>query len=432
MDAETLRALPITFRSYKRLASRLKDGAEVLANSGPLQFHMSSKEGESVQASFDEPPPLVRFAALLRPFMEEGSRLELVALWKLLLENRLVDEPTGERVETQFGAAENLGIAVVLNDKPLGARDLYYAYAEGCFFDEKPEAMHLLEQLSIGPMYHMVAYLFHSACVNYSRLVFVVLEVILEIEKCNPQLRIERSANPRCIYCLSREGDFGHEEHVIPEAFGIDELVLYDAVCYACNNKLSMLDQFLAEFEALSLLRVWHVDLTKKGKFPRADFRDFVLEKVKPRELRFTSRTNRDCFATQNHPDGTVRFTFKAVSRKRMDIPRLGRSLFKIGLGLVAHDAGPEYACGSRFDPARDFIFGRGVMPNHLWMSKTATPVPSISSVWQSIDGGTVVVLVFFGVRFAFNLEPTDFSLPEEVPAHMFDTFWLGAEPIPE
>jgi hypothetical protein len=426
MDADDLGSLRIVFRSYKRSASKLKDGAEQLAMSGKLQFNMSWKEGEGVQSSFDEQPPLVRFAALLRPFMARESPLELDAVWSKLLKHDLVDDATREGVERLFATAANPAIAVVLNDRPLAARDIYDAYAEGRFFAEDPEAKRLLEGLSVGPMPQMVAFLFHSTCVSYSRIVFAVLQVVLGIERSNPQFADTRVANPRCIYCLRREGDFDPEEHVIPEAFGNDELVLRDAVCRACNNELSKLDQFLAEFEALGLLRVMNVGLTKKGKFPRAKYRDFVVEKVKPRELRFTSRTNRQFFATQDLSDGTVRFSLRAVGRKRSDIPRLGRSLFKIGLGLVAHDRGSEYACDGRFDAARDFIFGRGVMPNYLWMSKKARPTPSIGTIWHSIDGGTVVVLDFFGVRFAFNLEPTDFTLPEEAPDDQFAAFWLG------
>lgn len=437
MNADDLGSLRCVFRSYKRSASKLRDGAELLATTGKLQFSMSWKQGESVQASFDEEPALVRFAALLRPFMTKGSALELNTVWGMLLKNGLVEDASRERVNQQFAAVENLGIGVVLNDKPLTASDLYHAYAEGSFFAEDAEAKRLLDQLSVGPMQQMVAYLFHRACQNFSRLVFVVLDVILEAERRNPQCQVAHAANPRCIYCLSTDGDFGHEEHVIPEAFGIDELVLNDAVCWACNNKLSALDQFLAEFEGLGLLRVMNVNLTKKGKLPRAAFRDFVVEKVKPRELKFTSRSSRDYFAEEDLSDGTVRFSLHGVSRKRIDIPLLGRSLFKIGLGLVAYQAGPEYACNGRFASARSFILGRDTMPNHLWMSKKAVPSPSINTAWQSIDRGTVVVLDFFGVHFVFNLEPTDFTLPKEVPpeltdlvavapADVFDTFWLG------
>jgi hypothetical protein len=169
MNADTLNSLRVIFKSYKRSASKLKDGAALLAKSGKLEFGMSWKEGDSVHASFDEGAALVRFAALLRPFMKQGSRVELTGLWSMLRENGLVDELACERVGQDFVEAENLGIGVVLNEKPLTARDLYHAYAEGRFFAQEPEAKQRLEQLAVGPMRQMVSYLFHSACLNYSR-----------------------------------------------------------------------------------------------------------------------------------------------------------------------------------------------------------------------------------------------------------------------
>jgi len=426
MDEEALDSLRSLFRSYKRSASRLRDCAKLVAKSGKLQFSMSWSQTEGLQASFDEEAPLIRFAALLRPFMAHESQLELTAVWTLLLSNGLVDGSTRETIDQHFASAEHLGMALVLNNRQLTARDIYDAYAEGFFFNENPEAKRLLEQLAVGPMSQMVAYLFHGACMSYARVVFALLEVILQVERSTPQLEIPRSANPRCIYCLQREGDFGPEEHVIPEAFGLDELVLRDCVCQECNNKLSKLDQFLAEFEALGLLRVMYVGLTKKGKLPRAEYRDFVIEKVKPRELKLTGKTNQEFLTTQDLGAGAVQFSMKAVGRTRTDVSRLGRSLFKIGLGLVAHDHSVDYACDSRFDAAREFIFGRGPMPNHLWVPQRAIPNPAIRTWWQSIDGGTVVALDFFGVVFIFNLEPTDFSLPDGAPSEAFTAFWLG------
>lgn len=425
-DDETLRSLRSVFRSYKRLASRLRDGAEDVAESGAIQFSVSWRAGESLEATFDEQPELVRLAALLRPFLSFGSSVELTAVWSLLQEHDLVDEETRKQVDGLFAAAENLGIAVVVNDRPLTSRDIYDAYAEGRFFDEKPEAKERLNGLSIGPMCQMVPFLFHNACIEYSRVVFAVLDVILMTERSHLDLRTPRAANPTCIYCLGQDGDFGPEEHVIPEALGGDSLVLHDAVCGACNNELSQLDQYLAESEILGLLRVLYVPLTKKGRFPRAQYRDFTVEKTRPRDLLLTSRSSQEYFSVEEHPDGTVRISLQASGRVPLDSRRLERSLFKIGLGLVAHDAGSEYACGDRFNATRDFVFGRKPMPNHLWMLKKAIPEPSITTTWMNAEAGTAVALSFYGVCFAFNLEPNDFAPPKDAPTHLMQSFWLG------
>lgn len=429
IDPDNAAQLRGIFRSFKRSASRLRDCAHHLEESASLQFKMSYKKDEALYASFNEGPSLVRYAALLRPFMVHTSAIELNLVWnRLLAEAGLVDDSTRQCVSDLFAAAENLGIGVVLNEKPLTSRDLYFAYAEGMLFDENVEAKKLLEQLSIGPMQQMVQFLFYSACMNYSKLVFAVLNVILDIERNHLQLTMPHAAEPRCIYCLTRDGDFGPEEHVIPEAFGVDDLILRDAVCGACNNKLSRLDQFFAEFEPLALLRVVNVPLTKKGKFPIGEFRDFSIKKVKPRNIRFTSKTKKDVFVKEELPDGVVRLSRSMTTRTPLDALTLARSLFKIGLGLVAHDGGAEYACNSRFDVARDFIRGHRTMPNHLLFSRDVKPGPSIITTWQSFDGATAVCLDIFGVKFVFNLEATPLGVHKEMSPDTFMQFWLGTE----
>jgi len=429
MNPESVGILRRILRSFKRSASRLRDGSRLLGEAEPVRFSMNWAEGQDLQGSFDEAQPLVRYAALLRPFMAPASPLELLGVWKTLsADPGLVDGATRETIAEAITAADNLDVNVVLDGKTLTARDLYFAYAEGKFFDADDEAKKLLEHVSVGPMQQMVPFLFYGACVSYSKLVFAMLEVILSIERRHPDLSFPRAAEPQCIYCLTRDGDFGPEEHVIPEAFGLDDLVLRDAVCRACNNEFSKLDQFLANFEPLALLRVLNVSLTKKGKFPSADFRDFELEKVKPRELRFVNKTKREVFISEDLPDGSVRLSFSIAARKPLDVASLARALFKIGLGLVAYDHGPEYACGSRFHAARDFIRGRGGMPNHLLISHRVNPTPTINTAWQSSDAATVVDLDVFGMRFAFNLEPSPFGVAHEAPAGLFNQFWLNTK----
>lgn len=336
----------------------------------------------------------------------------------------MVDETTQEVMKRNFSVVDELdGMAFVLNQRPLLGRDLYFAYAEGAFFAEDPEAKKILSQLSFGPTEAFLPFLFYGVCDNYSQLVFAILDVILRLEKANPELVPPRRP-PCCIYCLDREGDFGAEEHVVPEAFGLDELVLRDAVCKSCNNKLSTLDQFLAEFEPLALLRVFNVPLTKKGKFPRAETRDFVVEKVKPRVIRFKSKTGKSIFSEQPQPGGMVKLSTSITSRRPVDALTLGRSIFKIALGVVAADAGAEHASSDRFEAARRFIRGESGMPNHLLMRRTVDPVPSITTQWDP-SSPTIVLIDIFGVRFAVNLEGA-LAVPPEVPEEMLVAFWLG------
>jgi hypothetical protein len=178
---------------------------------------MEWSAGDGTKTSFEETQSLIRFAALLRPFMTAGSPLELVAFWKVLSEDTdLVGDENCQTIATLFAEAERFSGAFVLNEKAVTARDVYFAYAEGEFFDEKGDAKAILDQWSFGPFQQMVPFLFYSACSNYSNLVFVVLDVIIEVERCYPERAIASVSEPRCVYCLGRDGDFGSEEHVIP------------------------------------------------------------------------------------------------------------------------------------------------------------------------------------------------------------------------
>jgi hypothetical protein len=142
---------------------------------------MEWSAGDGTKTSFEETQSLIRFAALLRPFMTAGSPVELVAFWKILSD--LVGDDKRQAITTLFAEAEKLSGAFVLNGKAVTARDVYFAYAEGEFFGEKDDAKTILDQWSFGPFQQIVPFLFYSACANYSKLVFVVLDVIIEVER---------------------------------------------------------------------------------------------------------------------------------------------------------------------------------------------------------------------------------------------------------
>jgi hypothetical protein len=252
--------------------------------------------------------------------------------------------------------------------------------------------------------------------------VFAILKVILEVERNMAELTLP-AQTAQCIYCLDRDGEFGDEEHVVPEAFGVDELVLVNGACKKC--KFSELDQYLAEFEPLAVLRVQNVPLTKKGKFPRAETRDFTMEKVKPRLIRLVNRTGKDALTEEKLGDGKVKLTLQTSTRKPVDILRLARAIFKIALGFVALDEGVAFACDPRFDSARAFIRGTGVMSNHFLMPRNAQMDDAIVLQWHR-EVRTVVVVSFWGVRFAVNLEALPLDIPAEEPADSLFAFWLG------
>lgn len=421
------RDLAKLFRAYKRAASRLRDALNEPDTDLSLKFEMHASEGQPVTAAFTPGATVPRLAALLRPFMAGTSQLQVSAIWAKLLATGEVDATTIADVDKAFLAADRLPIAVTVNDRQLTAADVYLAYGEGHYFADETPAKHLLNEMSVGPFGQMVPLLFHDACANYVALVFRVLDVIIAFERKHPSSPVEKAGGKRCIYCLIVGGDFSAEEHVIPESLGGDEIVLTNCVCGKCNNALSTLDCALLEFEPLAMMRTIHLPLTKKGKFPRAISRDADIAKVAPREIRVLAKSGRRPFSITELADGAVKITMQVTGRKRFDPVPLARALFKIGLGLVARDAGPEVALLPRYDAARRFILGDGTMPNHLFIPRQCQPHAQIRTWWLPADEHTLMALDFFGVVFAFNLDATPLALPPEVGPDVVGSFWLGS-----
>lgn len=417
-------------RMFLNASSRLGKGFTLPGEDPNFALKFKFDEGSPLESSFEETAALVRYSTLLRPFMSASSPTELHTFCECLAEGGVIDAQAQDCIAVALKTAdERLYANLVLNGRALSARDIYFAYAEGHLFEDNTDAKQLLESLGAGPIRHLVQFLFHSACLQYAQVVFKIQDALIAAMEATPWIAGEPTTG-RCIYCLAETSGAEPVEHVIPEAFGVDDLVLQGCVCGACNNALSRLDQNLADSDALSLLRVINVPLTKKGKFPRAEFSEFELLKTKPRELQFRSKTGRDLFETEDLGDGQVKFNVKARGKKPFDPASLARSLFKIGLGLVAYDAGPEAACHARYDAARAFIRGDAGFPNHLVMSTTVKPDATITATWQEAGEATWVALTFYGVVFAFNLQPTPFDLPDEAQELPLTSHWLGGRPL--
>lgn len=418
MEDASLSRLREAVRSYKRQSWRLRRGLEGLEQRPSL--NMTFEAGGELGGSFDEHPSLVRLAALLRPFLTPDSTVFFQSIWNMLKDTGELEPSTVETVEASLTAATRPTIPIKLNNLDLTARDIYSAYAEGELFGDDAGAKQLLAQFSAGPTRALLLFAFYDACIAYSHLILAVVDALLELESKMPGLNRPAVESPRCIYCLHGEGDFESEEHVIPEAFGQDELVLRGAVCDSCNNALSVLDQHLVEFEPIAMLRVMYLPMTKSGKFPRADLREMTVSKTKPREIRFHVKGSHDPFNLTKQDDGTVRIQFQTRGKQPLDAVTLGRALFKIGLGLVAYDKGVEYACDARFDRARAFIRGAATMPSVLFVPTSAQPHPQIHAAWLPADNGTPVALDFYGILFMFNLEPTPVGLNSGLPDGLF------------
>jgi hypothetical protein len=124
--------------------------------------------------------------------------------------------------------------------------------------------------------------------------------------------------------------------------------------------------------------------------------------------------------------DGSVRFSVTGTGRKPWDPILLGRALYKIALGLVAHDAGPEAALDPRYDPARAFVVSGQPIGTHLMMVSAAKPSGQIRTWWLPSDSTTIVALDFFGLQFGLSLEPAPAKPPDELEGVTLLSFWLG------
>ena len=256
-------------RAYKRAAARIRAVRVGPPTGLNLSFNLSAKADGSTTTSFTAGDRVPRYAALLRPFMRVGSEIELRSVWSALRSSELVDDAVQTSVNEAFDRADRLSMHLVVNERQLSARDIYTAYGEeGEYFGDDEEAKSRLEALNVGPLANLVPMLFHEACGNYGQLVFELLAVVRDCERKLPAALAADGA--RCIYCRTTEGDFGPEEHVIPESLGGDGLVITNSVCRDCNIVLSRLDQQLIEFEPLALLRTVYLPFTKKGQFPVA------------------------------------------------------------------------------------------------------------------------------------------------------------------
>jgi hypothetical protein len=409
-------------RAYRRAAAQLREVYRGPRDGLDVGFRMEATKGGPTTSSVELGERIHRHAVLLRPFMAAGSPVELRSVWAALSADPDIGDDVRRRVDQDFERADHLSFALTVNGRDLSARDVYFAFGEGQYFSEEPEAAETLRE--IGPMLPLVEMAFHEVCGRFARLVFVLLDELLAWERRQPSAEVSNDPS-RCIYCLTEDGDFGPEEHVIPESLIGDQAVLRGSVCGDCNNRLSRLDEVLVSFEPVAYLRTVFGPLTKKGKFPKARFRDLEIERTGPRALRVTAHRRRPGDKPEQLPDGTYSFKMEATGRRRFDPISLGRALFKVGLGLVALQAGPAVALQSRYDAARRYVLGSGSVGTHLLISSRGMPRGDVRTTINPDASGTPVILDLFGVVLAFALEGVPLGpLPDEAESLL--KFWLG------
>lgn len=283
-----------------------------------------------------------------------------------------------------------------------------------------PFAGHLLWHTALG-----FAFNFH----HIISALFDLVKRVEEHEEYSALVAEKRAEKDHCIYCKSETGDFRSEEHVIPESLCGDYAFLPRGfVCDNCNNGVcANLDQRLQLFEPIAFLRVLYGPFGKDGKAPRAEFNNVIFERTDPREITVTAKDETGGLKESKvFDDGSLGLntTFKG---KRFNWPLLGRSIFKIGLGMVAFDMGHGAALDPKLDAARKYILDGGGFDNGMIVSFNGSPNPYIRTSLDDRFGGTGFVIDIFGMIFLINLEiepklldPDTFREPED---EVFDRF---------
>jgi hypothetical protein len=370
-------------------------------------------QGEKLSASTSTPSPeiSIQFAVLMRRYLAQESDLYYEKILNFIRENA-PDLLTDEKLLTiniYINLIKSGAISIQINNKNLTANEIYNLISEGDYFNNDKKASQFLKEITLvpitGPLFW---YQFYSYTLNGFFLISILFDLILEWQKGitknqeNDDVKINK-----CIYCLRSDHSFQSEEHIFPEGLGNDEAILPKGyVCDRCNNGiLSELDSYLINFEPIALLLVQFVSYTKSGKLPKANFQNMIVEKTHPRHIKITAKDNSGKMQNKKElEDGWISWSMN-FRGKKMNPVRLGRSLYKIGLGFVAFNQGLDVALSTRYDLARDFINGKTVFPNNLLISTNVRPHPNLKVTHKDLALGSLFVVDIFGVVFMFNLE---------------------------
>jgi|ERR1051326_237221 hypothetical protein len=289
-------------RDFKRHYHKVRKIYSDLANAGGYKFEIKFERkfgGDEFQAKNETPneEKTVSLVALMGRFLSPKDRLYYKSVWtSLQLEFGL--EISNERVNGVNALIKQLEMGsgvIIYNDDKLTPEKIYHTMSDGGFFDDDEKARKYLEEMTRVPvMGPLLRHQFYDYSLQAFRVVSELFDIILQIEPGVEDLTTptETSIGNLCIYCLTTEGAFTSEEHIVAESLGNDDAVLPKGfVCDDCNNGvLSGLDNALINFEPVAFLRVQHVPYTKEGKFPKANFSSFTLEKVGPRHLKLTPK----------------------------------------------------------------------------------------------------------------------------------------------
>jgi|WetSurMetagenome_2_1015567.scaffolds.fasta_scaffold01024_5 hypothetical protein len=397
-------------KKFKNQFNLVRKAAEDISQQD-IGLNIKGARGKEIEFNLNLPPDneIERFVTVLRPLADLSSSIHYKKIAAMLYKGKFISDSDMEQLESEIQKSEIGPIRISLNETQLKTVELYELYAKGEFFDEQTtEAEKLTKLRSMPFLPKYTIYSFYSYCLDIYRLCGYLYQEIRAAEKTFHEDKPNANNFHKCIYCLSETGSFTSQEHVYPESLGNTDAVLAPGhVCDKCNNEvLSTLDRHLAEHDALALLRVYYLPYnTKTGKFPEAKFQNIHIQKTAPRHIRFTEPNNANkAFECSKGNDG-VNIRINTTGRKKFDPIMLGRSLYKVALGLFCLQHGHEATLDGKYDMAREYVLGKRLFPNNLLIKRTGIPIPNLECE-HYLNAGTTFIFNILGVIFFLNLEP--------------------------
>lgn len=397
---EAQRPLRAAFTRHFMTARKAMKG---LSGTLSLEFNFGPEKSQ-LKSKISTPEGIDRFAAVMRPFLDTKSRLNLWAVWNEIKPDvaRYLSSEETALLEKSLTRLETGGTRLMWNGERVTAREIYDRLSEGGYFETLEGPSKFLTDLKGGvvePFLWMEFWRFNEEGYRIASLFNVWIRDMERESTGQPAPSVGD-----CIFCRQTDGGFSSEEHIFPESLAGDHTVLPQGfVCDRCNHTFSRLDEELMHFGPIALQRLLLLPFNKKGKFPSARIGKLRVEKTKPRLLRVSDVTGADPITNVKRlDDGNFRFTLNAGPVKP-DWRRLARALVKIGLELLAFKQGHARACSPEFEMARRFVLtGEDFQSYLIFPDKEFTPNGTIRTEW--LPDGSGFLFNIFGVRMIVSL----------------------------
>lgn len=405
------------FSAFKRHYRKVRYVGESMYKTGTFGYRSSFTKAEGFDARVLTPDSefTSRFIILMYRFLDPSDVLYYRAIWRLLQQDFAHEIPSGSHdIFEQFDGALAAGSAIKFryNDSDLSAEQIYRIMAEGEFFARKDEARKFLQGIAHIPMAdELFRYQFYDYSTTAFKVVTWLLDLIQQVEETDAFKARFGDLQPssyQCIFCLTTNGKFTSEEHVIPEALANTDWILPKGyVCDRCNNgPLAKLDNVLAASPLFAYQRIQYLPYDKDGRLPEARFGSITWKRTSPHDILISEDPGADVIKFgEEAPDGWSRFSFKETYQNTFDERTLARALCKVALELIAADHGHQYACAERYNAVRAFIIKAEPFRNNLLLRTKYTPKPQIAVQYIPFEQGTLVEINLYGVSFLLNLE---------------------------